>query len=408
MATTVGLMLVAFAACLGWAIRGEWGNWWGETVPGALVGMSLWIAFGQSQSAWQMLAFGAAIAVSHTVGGDISYGKIVGYVVSRGSLVDRRREHPENRSPLFGLFGLFLVGGMIGFFPATALGLLMTGVAYDIGTLGLWAVLAAIGAFLTYKLVVLGLGLRLSPPRSDFWAATFGASVASMLFFGLVSRDGVVLTVSALGWLGYGSGFVVGGLLHRVAVRRRWRVDSWKWMEHSVGFFGGIGLAVSVLFLGGEIGQILLTRESRFLSAIVVFWVVPYLIVNDVFQDWTFRLWHSGTSASINLLDPNDPESRVTRRPGEVWRSITSRRVFVGFELTALCCLVLVAPIAAALAAEWKGDGLQNEVFCALIVLYTAIAVVKVVPIERSRPRVIVWATFSAMAGMCIVLVGLI
>jgi len=401
-------MLVAFAASLGWAIRGEWGNWWGETVPGALVGMSLWIAFGQSESAWQMLAFGAALAISHTVGGDISYGKIVGYVVSRRSLLDRRREDPENRSPLFGLFGLFLVGGMIGFFPATALGLLMTGVTYNIGTLSLWAVLAAIGAFLTYKLVVLGLGLRLSPPRSDFWAATFGASVASVLFFGLVSRDGVVLTVSALGWLGYGSGFVVGGLLHRLAFRRRWRLDSWKWMEHSVGFFGGIGLAVSVLFVGDGIGQIPLASESRFLSAIVIFWVVPYLILNDVFQDWTFRLWHFGTPRSINLLDPNDPESRVAQRPGEVWKTITSRKVFVGFQLAALCCLVLAAPIGAAFAAEWKGDGLQDEVFCTLMVLYTAIAVMKAVPIERSRAGVIVWATFSVMAGICIVLVGLI
>ncbi len=401
-------MLVAFAASLGWAIRGEWGNWWGETVPGALVGMSLWIAFGQSESAWQMLAFGAVMAISHTVGGDISYGKIVGYVVSRRSLLDRRREDSENRSPLFGLFGLFLVGGMIGFFPATALGLLMTGVAYDIGTLCLWAVLAAIGAFLAYKLIVVGLGLRLSPPRSDFWAATFGASVASLLFFGLVSKDGVVLTVSTLGWVGYGSGFVGGGLLHRLAVRQRWRLDSWKWMEHSVGFFGGIGLGVSVLLLGGGIGQIPLARESRFLSAIIVFWVVPYLIVNDVFQDWTFRLWHSGTPKSINLLDRNDPESQVTPRPGEVWRTITSRKVFVGFGLGALCCLVLAAPIAASFAGEWKGDGLQGEVFCALMILYTAIAVVKVVPIERSRARVVVWATFSAMAGICIVLVGLI
>jgi len=213
--------LVALTTSLGWAIRGVWGHWWGETAVGALCGMSIWLAFGESGNAWQMLVL-------------------------------------PQRSPGFGLFAIFLVGGMIGFYPATALGLLMRGASYGLDDLALWAVLASLGAFLAYKLLVLGLGLRLSPPRSDYWAATLGGAVSTMAYFAAM-RDLVVLGTGLLGWFGYGGGFVAGLLLHRKAVRAGWRVDSWKWMEHSVGFFGGISLAhrgVLVRAVYGSLGQL--------------------------------------------------------------------------------------------------------------------------------------------------------
>lgn len=378
---------------MGWAIRGEWGNWWGETVPGALIGMALWLGFGVSEDLWQMLAFGAALAVAHTVGGEISYGKIVGYV---------KDEH--DRSPAFGIFGLFLVGGMIGFFPATALGLLLTDVAYDLASLGLWAVLSTAGALLAYKLLVLGLRLRLSPPRSDYWAATLGASLASLAFFGLVSPDRVVILTESLGWCGYGMGFALGGLLHRMATRRRWRFDSWKWMEHSVGFFGTLGLVVAVLALGGDIGELGLSTEAMFLSALVVLWFVPYLVATDVFQDWTFRLWHIGTSASVNLLEPDDPGSRARPRNGEIWRTITSRELFLATQIAAACSLVLVALLLPSLALNGADGGSGKGLFCLLVTVYTLIAVAKNVPIERGRERLIVWATFAGMAGLSLLL----
>lgn len=403
----VGIFLIAFATSLGWAVRGEWGNWWGETVPGAFAGMAIWLAFGQSNSAWQMLAFGAALAVAHTVGGDISYGKIIGYVVSRRTIFDREKENPANRSPLYGLFALFLVGGMIGFFPATALGLLITSVSYDIGDLALWAVLASAGAFLTYKLIVLGLGFRLSPPRSDYWAATLGGSLASMAFFTFISKDFIVVRTGLLGWLGYGFGFMIGGLIHRRAVKAGWRVDSWKWMERSVGFFGGLGLGVSAVLGGYPLVEIPLGATEALLSFIVVFWFTPYLILSDVFQDWAFRCWLIGTPRSVSLL-PGDPEGFNSPPPEKGWKCIISRRSFTAFHALALLSLVPLSLLALHLVATWDGVAFYRLPFVTALCLFTGIGIIKFLPVQRDREKLMVQATFVIQILICLMLLLLV
>ena len=392
----VGIIFVAIATSVGWAVRGEWGNWWGETVPGALAGMAIWIAFGGSGDAWQMIAFGAALSLAHTIGGDISYGQIISYVVSRRSLLDRERADPENRSPIYGLLALFLVGGMIGLFPSVALGLLMTDHQYDLGDLSLWAVLATLGAILTYKLVVTGIGFRLSPPRYDYWAATLGGSLATILYFGPYCGDAVVFRTSIIGWTGYGVGFSIGGLIHRYAHRARMRVDSWKWMEHSVGLFGGLALGTSAALMGEPLGGVPLTDVWRLASLMVVIWFVPYLILSDVFQDWTFRVWQIGTPRSRNLLDGEAPE--------EGWRSITSRRTFTIFHLVSLASIPVFLLWARGLTESWDGLSWGRVIFVVLLVLYVAIGIVKFLPIQRDRAKLITQGTFAAAVLACIVL----
>ncbi len=379
--------LVALTTSLGWAIRGVWGHWWGETAVGALCGMSIWLAFGESGNAWQMLVFGAVIALSHSVGGDISYGQIVAYVVGKGDSRDEEGREIPQRSPGFGLFAIFLVGGMIGFYPATALGLLMRGASYGLDDLALWAVLASLGAFLAYKLLVLGLGLRLSPPRSDYWAATLGGAVSTMAYFAAM-RDLVVLGTGLLGWFGYGGGFVAGLLLHRKAVRAGWRVDSWKWMEHSVGFFGGISLASSVALFRSTLAALPLSRPAVLASAIVVFWFVPYMVLSDNFEYWAFE------------------------------RRVISRRAFAAFHAASLASLPVFIMVVGRIMQTWAGALWHRWPFVLGIWLYVLIAILKPFPVlggglggffgfsqwSRCREWTIVRGTFLAMGFACTIL----
>jgi len=356
------MLLVAFATSLGWGLRGEWGHWWGATVPGALCGMATWLAFGAIESGWQSLIFGAAMAVSISLGGVLSYGKIVGYVKS---------EH--DRSPLFGSLALFLVGGLWGFFGGTALGLLMSDASYRMGELAVWAVVASLGAFLAYKLLVVGLDLHLSPPRSDAWAAVLGGCLATVAFFYFGPHDMVVLRTAALGWLGFGGGFVLGAIIHRQCSAAGWKVDSWKFMEHSVGFWGGLALGASAWLMGEELAPVPASSSGLLASAIVVLWLVPYMNISDNFQYWFLE----------------------TRWIG--------RRIFVLFQALALVSLPAFAAFGSRLATGWTASGRHAWPFLWTVGLMTFLAISKF-RFDRSRQRLIVDATFVGEAALCALL----
>ena len=271
----VGVILVALATSLGWGMRGEWGHWWGATVPGALCGMTLWLSYGEAQDVWQMVVLAAVMAASISLGGVLSYGKIVGYV---------KEQH--DRSPAFGLFGLFLVGGLWGFFAGVGLGLATSGLCYGVGDLALWGTIAFTGAYLANKLLVLGLDLHLSPPRHDAWAPVLGAAVSTAAYLALLKGDISALVTALVGWVGFGGGFCIGALIHRWCVSAGLWLDSWKFMEHSVGFWGGLSLAAVVALRGGSIAPLPVGDATRLASAMLVFFLVPYMNLTNTAQYW--------------------------------------------------------------------------------------------------------------------------
>lgn len=358
-----GILLVALATSLGWGLRGEWGHWWGATVPGAFCGMSLWLAFGVGEGMWQMISFGAVMAVSLSLGGTLSYGKIVGYVKS---------EH--DRSPMFGVLALFLVGGLWGYFGGTALGLLVTGHGYTLADMALWAVSASIGAFGAYKILVVGLDLHLSPPRSDAWAAVLGGAFATALYFILYAGDWTVIRFAVLGWIGFGGGFSLGSLIHRACQGKGLRVDSWKFMEHSVGFWGGLSLAIAA-FLHDGLDVIPIDHVLRLTSALVVLWLVPYLNISD-----NFRYWYSE-------------------------RAWISRRTYAIFQLSALLSLPLLVYLMNDLIPA-SADAAGIGIFVALLGFLTLMAIAKF-RFDLSRVRLQVDALFLSEAAACALILAL-
>jgi len=366
--SVVGTLLVANAVSLGWGLRGEWGHWWGATVPGALCGMALLLVFGDSQGSWQMMTYGSVLALALSLGGIQSYGLIVGYATS-----ERRSE----RGPLFGLFGLFLVGGLWGFWGGIGLGLLTSQRSYPLGDLALWAVLASLGAFLCYKLLVIGLDLHLSPPRSDAWAALLGGAAATSMYFVFVAGDWGVLGSALVGWVGFGGGFSLGAFIHRRGEEAGWRFSSWKFMEHSVGFFGGLALAVLCALRGRPLPSIGLYGAAK-PSVLLAMGFVTYMVLSNNFEHWsTEALWFSRRFFAL----------------------------FQAFSLAVLACFFYVI---------WSSSGLlqaslwgERVVFLLFLMVFTVIGTLKFVHRwSDTRSRVV--ATFVAQFLICVVLVLLL
>jgi hypothetical protein len=384
-----GLLLISVSTSLGWGLRGVWGHWWGATVPGAFCGMAIWLAFGPAPDAWQMLLFGAVLALSLTIGGTISTLKIVGYV--RGEIPGNRGYHDwsYDRSPLFGLAGVFLVGGMWGLFPGIALGLLMTEVEYTMADLTLWALLASISSYLAYKLLVLGLDLHLSPPRSDTWAAVLGGSVATLAYFYFFTGDTVVLASGALGWLGFGFGYQAGALIHRFCTRRALQLPSWKIAEHTIGFFGGLGLGVAAL-VAGNLEAFPMGEAGMLASAFTILWLTPYMNVTN-----TVEFWLRGKRLDFRTYVPADKQD-----PGPTW---ITRRTFAVFQFLALLSLIPFSYLALDMAKNWSGTEGHAWPFVLLVVLLTLAAMGKQ-RFERNRKMITVYSIFVAQAILCVVL----
>jgi hypothetical protein len=361
-----GVLLVANATSLGWGLRGEWGHWWGATVPGALAGMSLWVAFGDANSIWQMLALGSVLAVALSIGGVMSYGLIVGYATGEPGR--------DQRSTRFGSLGLFLVGGLWGLFCGAALGLVVTERSYTLGDLSLWAVLASSGAVAGHKLLVQGLGLRLSPPRSDAWASVLGGAAGTCIYFA-GTGDATVLSFSIAGMVGFGAGFSLGAVVHREGNKWGWNFSSWKFMEHNVGFFGGLALVAWVLVLGDGISGAPVGKESRLL-VVLTFWLVTYMVLNNNIEHWTFE----------------------TR-----W---LPRRAFSLFQISALASLPVVGWFMLR-TADGPGAGGQKVLFTMILLLYTAIGTAKFLHTWSAiKSRVV--ATFVAQLAICLLLLVLL
>jgi hypothetical protein len=359
-----GVLLVANATSLGWGLRGEWGHWWGATVPGALCGMALWISFGESGDPWQMLVYGSVLALALSIGGVQSYGLLLGYATAEPG----RRQ----RSTRFGLLALLLVGGLWGFFGGVTLALIAGDLA--LADLAAWGIIASLGAFLAYKLLVVGLDLHLSPPRSDAWAALLGGALASSIFFGL--RGDVAVTAwSVAGFVGFGGGFALSAFIHREGDKAGLGFSAWKFIEHGVGFFGGLALGVAAA-LDGTLPGTGMLPPTAMLSIALVQWLVVYMVLSNNVEFWVFELrWFS-------------------------------RKFLSAFHVAALVALAAVVWTASGFGPGPADRG-QKWVFLLLLALYTAIGTAKFVRGRSSLKSKVVY-TFLMQFTICVVLLLLV
>ena len=111
------------------------------------------------------------------------------------------------------------------------------------------------GWWLGFGVLVLGLGLRMTPPRGDNWAGCLGMTVGAIVYClrtGLaeVARAGLVS-----GFIG-GIGFAGASMLKLVEVTSGYNTNWHSILEQTTGFFNGIGIAVAMAGLAHRVDPV--------------------------------------------------------------------------------------------------------------------------------------------------------
>jgi len=263
-------LAVGFLGAFAWGIRGVFGHELGAAIPGVLLGGGVAMLSGHDIFRNRQWAVAATGALSFAIGGAMSYGRLIGYT-----------RHVELGSVVYGFLGLLLVGALWGLIGGAWVGLALA------RRLSLWKVITGVlgmasGALVGYGLLVKVLGLHLSPPRSDAWAAVLGAAVVLVLFLRRwdvpAANGGAVF-----GALGFGVGFVVGNGVQILGNVSGIPFDWWKAMEMSMGFIGGTALAWGIWLMGDLSKPIFknpnLTDPEFSLSSRLVGWAVVFALI---------------------------------------------------------------------------------------------------------------------------------
>lgn len=267
MKKTTALVFVALALGLGWAIRGHFGHEHGAAWGGAIAGLAVIVAAKREDWASRLPVLTALAGIGWGVGGMMSYGLIVGY--GRGI---------DFANVFYGLSMLGVVGALYGFIGGGLFGL---GLESTENQKPHWPSLLTemiAGGLLAWYVIIAQFEWKMTPPRSELWAACMGAAVA--LAWHLYRNDYKrALRVAAFAALGAGFGFGFGNFLQTLGTISRIAFNWWNVMEFSLGFFGGLGLAYGIFTREWPI-TIIPSKTANGLAFLFLFSALP--IVNII------------------------------------------------------------------------------------------------------------------------------
>jgi len=443
MSVLVFLLLPALAMSVGWGFRGDYGHEAGAMVPGALVALAVCLASQRSDWWGRASVLGMLGAIGWAFGGQMSYGRIVGYTM-----------HSSFWDVSYGFACLFVIGALWGGIGAGILALGVTrpraelerlvgpvlavlvawlaldstGVAEQLGdpwstydvdwvaaasalvVAGVYALavprarracvlvgLLAGGWWLGFGLLTLGLGLRMTPPRSDNWAGCIGL-FAGLLTYLVGTRNRAALMLTWYGLLAGGLGFLLGDFV-QVLARAQWgpigrcdalqHLDYWKWMEQLFGLVMGLGVAMGFwrLLRGGlrtwgeEAGNGLLGYAAPLFLLVVV----PWLNLSKNVRNWTER---GVIKEGLFGLDP-------------AWWFL-----LVGILLAAMVVLAVVRHRRGGLALAPRSPlGRAQLLFLAILWLAVIAAFMQALPGMKSEGALFVHTTFWITAAACSLIV---
>jgi hypothetical protein len=285
--------LTALSLWIGWGIRGNFGHEYGAMIPGALAAMAAVLLSGRDDWHGRIAYFAMFGALGWSFGGSISYMQVIAYTHSGHSL-----------SVLYGFACLFVIGflwaamGGAGtalpavadkrlldglFVPITVVFMLwwLQGVViepylvrrgyvlewYDSDWLAaLLAIIAALavcairrrldraaslvlhvaaGWWAGFVILVLCLGLRMTPPRGDNWAGCVGMTAALLWYCRRSEYREVARAALVCGFIG-GIGFSAASMLKLVEVTSGYDTNWHSILEQTTGLLSGIALAAAV------------------------------------------------------------------------------------------------------------------------------------------------------------------
>ncbi len=269
--TFISVLMVALAFGTAWAIRGKFGHEQGAAWAGAIGAISVVLVAKRTDWYNRVFKIVLAAAVGWGLGGMISYGMVVGY----GRANDFFNVY-------YGLMMLFVIGGLYGFLGGGLFGLaLAESKEFKVSWASLIAEMLAFG-LLTYGFLVNQLEWFMTPPRSELWAACFGAAIA-LAWYILRHKQQSALKVAIWSALGGGVGFAFGNFLQVLGTGSSLPFNFWNIMEYSIGFFGGLGMAYGTLSSPWPVNDHVSDKRSNFAPMLFLLVFIPLVLWNESF-----------------------------------------------------------------------------------------------------------------------------
>ncbi|MEA1878589.1 MAG: hypothetical protein U9N86_17240 [Bacteroidota bacterium] len=262
MAKIVSYLFVAVVLGLGWAMRGHFGHEWGASWAGAMGVLAVLLVSGRKDWIRKAPSLAALGAIGWGAGGMMSYGIVIGYCRSISF---------ENS--LYGYAMLAVIGGLYGFIGGGLFGLGLESSEKNKPNWPNLIVQMFAGGFLIWGLLIYQMEWFMTPPRSELWAACFGAAIALAWF---LNRNNFkkALRVALFSALGAGFGFAFGNFIqilgHTAEIQYNW----WNVMEFTLGFFGGLGMIYAVLSNDWP-ESIKVSKTGNWIALIFVFLFIP-------------------------------------------------------------------------------------------------------------------------------------
>jgi hypothetical protein len=290
------IVLTSLSLSIGWGIRGNFGHEFGAMIPGALAAIAAVLVLDRDDWRRRAAYFGMFGALGWSFGGGMSYMQVIAYTHSG-----------DSPSVLYGFACLFVIGFLWAFlggagtaipallddesltelFQPTIVALGAWGVQeialepwlegrhyqldwFDTDWLGalvaLVAVLVlaivrrrldrgsslilhlAIGWWAGFLSLVVGLGIRMTPPRGDNWAGCVGMAIGLLVYCCRNGRARVAYVALVSGFIG-GIGFAAASMLKLVEVTSGYDTNWHSILEQTTGLFNGLGIAAAMILL---------------------------------------------------------------------------------------------------------------------------------------------------------------
>ncbi len=230
----INIVLVGMVFGTAWAVRGQFGHEQGAAWAGAIGSFGLVLVANRKDWFRKIYLIGITSAIGWGIGGIISYGRVVGY--------GRSDDLPN---AFYGLLMLFVIGGLFGLLGGGLTGLSLESTKDKKVK---WASLITemvAGALIVYGFLIMQLGIKMTPPRSEAWAFCLGAGIA-MLWH--MARNGWTssVRVAIFASFGAGFGFAFGNFLQILGNVLNIPFNMWNVMEYNIGFWGGTAMAYGI------------------------------------------------------------------------------------------------------------------------------------------------------------------
>ncbi|MFO0893249.1 MAG: hypothetical protein U0790_29435 [Isosphaeraceae bacterium] len=149
------------------------------------------------------------------------------------------------------------------------------------------------GWWVGFGVLVLALGLRMTPPRGDNWAGCLGMTLGALVYCVRWGLGDVARATIITGVIG-GIGFASASMLKLVAVTSGYQTNWHSVLEQTTGLFNGVAIAVAMRDLSLRVGPLdgadgTSRARSRWAEPVALGFVlllIPYLNLRKNVADW--------------------------------------------------------------------------------------------------------------------------